>query len=85
MTTLVESFFFADPPQPQDAPGMGQPLGRSRAMDVFIVSNPHARPRISYDAAGRFTTVQELEEAINRPLLKLSVHDFTTTHSLQIC
>ena len=80
MTTLVESFFFADPPQPQDAPGMGRASGRSRAIDVFIVSNPHARPRISYDAAGRLTTAQELEEAISRPLLNLSVHDFDTTH-----
>lgn len=69
MATLVESYFYADPPIAEDAPKMGRPSGQSRAIDIFAVLNPTAPPRISYVSSGWVTTASQLETAIRQPLL----------------
>ncbi|KAL2049114.1 hypothetical protein ABVK25_010626 [Lepraria finkii] len=73
--TLVQSPFYANPPQRQNAPKMGQDYGRSRAIDIVLVLNTPGNPRISDVSAEKFTTARELEQILIQPLLgSLSGH-----------
>lgn len=65
MPTLVESFFYQDPPRKQDA------LSRtkSRAIDIVKFLDSPTSSRISYNEAGSLSTADQLLKAINQPLL----------------
>ncbi len=74
METWVESFFYKEPPKPQNAPEMRQPSGRSRAIDIFLTRNPSAPARISYSESDSLTTARNFADTIDKPLLDSTVH-----------
>lgn len=73
METWVESFFYSEPPQPQNAPEVRHSSRRSRAIDIFLIQNSPASTRISYKESGHLATVSQLEHAIEKSLLDSTV------------
>lgn len=65
----MQSPFYANPPQRQNAPKMSQDYGRSRAIDIVLVLDTPEHPRISDVSAEKFTTARELEQILIQPLL----------------
>ena len=73
METWVENFFYSEPPQPGNAPDTRHSSGRSRIVDIYLICNPRAPARLSYNEAGKVTTPAQLIAAVDNGLIETTV------------